>query len=162
MGLFACFLCTRPWGQLRWMFLGLPIKIDFSSVKFHGTCKYKLCWLSEPVDLGLCSSCGSCPSWGTRCGCQGEGSWALGVPSLLCSAMLGVWFMVECVSVFPTWSYVDLFSFVQWVGVTLLVFGFLSEGMALHGAVHLVSLWEERNSRIFVVAILVQGSQRSL
>ena len=57
--------------------------------------------------------------------------------------MLGVGFILRCVSVFPTHFYVGIFSFGLCVGVTELVSGFPSEEIAPHVALHLMCLVEE-------------------
>lgn len=56
--------------------------------------------------------------------------------------MLGVG-LIECITAFSTHFHVDTFSFYFCVGVTQLVFGILSEEIALPIAVTL-SLWEEK------------------
>lgn len=79
--------------------------------------------------------------------------WKLGVPSQLCLGW-GLW--RKCVSTFPTHFDVEIFSLAQCVGVTLLVSGFLSEGIAPGVAVHSVHPWKEGNPEASCVTILVQ------
>lgn len=69
----------------------------------------------------------------------------------------GLW--PECVSAFPTYFKVDIFSFTFYVGVTQLVNGVLSVGIALCVAVHLVFPWEEGHSGVSYVTILVFSLQ---
>lgn len=52
----------------------------------------------------------------------------------------GLWHV--CVSVFSTGFNVGIFSVTQRVGVTQLVFVFLSKGIDLHVAVYSVHLWD--------------------
>lgn len=66
----------------------------------------------------------------------------------------------ECASAFPTLINLSTFLVALCVGVTQLVPGFTSEGIALSIAAHLVHLWEEGSSGDSFIAILVPSSCR--
>lgn len=84
-------------------------------------------------------------------------SWELGF-SPNCMALCWVWGLWrECVSAIPTCFYVGIFSVTICVGVSQLVSGYLSKGLAPCIALHLVHLREEGNSGTFYITILVQS-----
>lgn len=77
-------------------------------------------------------------------------------------SFLIVWGRVygKCVSTFPTLIKLSTFLVSLCVGVNQLVFGFVSEEIALSIAAHLVHLWEEGSSGISSIGILVPSSCR--
>ena len=126
--------------------------------------------LSDKIDFkpkrvtrqrGLGSLClgGSLKSWGTGCVVQtlhSSGSdWELRVPCWLYGALPGMGFMVwMCLSLSHLF-WCDIFSLVQYIGVTQLVSGSLLEGLAPCAAVHSVTQLEEGNPGASSVATLV-------
>lgn len=77
------------------------------------------------------------------------------VPSRLHGIVLGLWFMMRIYLGLPYPFQCGYFLICLSVGVTQLVSGFLSVGIALCVAVHLVSPQQEGSSEAFYVVFLV-------
>lgn len=84
-------------------------------------------------------------------------SWELGFSPNYMALCWGWGLWRECVSAIPTCFDVGIFSVSVLVGVSQLVSGYLSKGLAPCIALHLVHLWEEGNSRTFYITILIRS-----
>lgn len=116
-------------------------------------------WLSQLGVSGMCSLGGSLKCWGTKCGLQtthsSGSSWELGVLSRLYGTALGGVYGKN-VSAFPILFNVGVFSFAQNVGVSQLVFGYLSEIIApCVGCTFGVTMGERKEFRNSQVTILI-------
>lgn len=100
----------------------------------------------------------SLKSWGAICVIQtlcSSRSWELEVPSQLNDTVSGVGYIVKVCLSLPTHFSVVISSFTQCVGVTQLVSGFISKGIAPCAVTHSVPPWEEGGLGASYIAMLV-------
>lgn len=145
-GRWALFLLPEHWA----LFCGdssppPPLKTASFFAMVLWLCRCKFCWFSKLGALGTNHLGGSLKSWGAKCRVQTlqctRRSWDFGLLPWLYDAVPMWAFWQECVSAFPSYFSVGIFSLIWCVGVIQLISGFISEVIVLYVVVYLLCLW---------------------
>ena len=134
------YFLTRPWVQ--WVHTQALWHFSLGHSRFGS---WEPHWFAKSDVSGVPFLGASLKSWGAKCRVQTlqctRRSWDFGLLPWLYDAVPMWAFWQECVSAFPSYFSVGIFSLIWCVGVIQLISGFISEVIVLYVVVYLLCLW---------------------